>query len=650
MPVTPIDIDDGLAALLAGTLSPLNSDIVGPNLPAPISWGESVRSALQALLGRAEGTAINVREYPYSATGDGVDDDTAAIQAAINAAIAAGPGARVLLPPGTYSCADLVIANATDLTIEGHGGAVIEWQATGARIGLQLSGTCDNVTIRGIHFLGNGLVADAHAGVYNLSGAVLSAIKVLECVVEDCTLGISFNANTSGSILNCTAAFNVLRNIVGEASGYGYGLHVADGTGATTNTLLIGNSLDQCGRHSIYIARGFGVQAIGNRIDRHRDATTDGAARGAIVVARGGGHIVQGNVFTRPNNACIFADSGDIATETLSDVLIDGNVITDPIVSGFMIPLIYVGEDLTTPTDTIEGITITNNVIRTSGWSQNAIRVNWGQGITISNNRIRMEGVLATSHAVSLTARGESTSATYTDRVIVAHNDVVITDGGGGSSSCAFRLSTPLDDLATTALTFVANRASVPSNMFSVSAAIVNPNIHVTCQSTTGLSFSSGVAILGYNSYAAAASVSGDLTLTGSSSSIVLGSGTVAGDAQLRIVKPDTGSQSWATWRLASATGTYQWIGNHDSSENWNLMDSTAAVVFQLQRTGGYVRCTNGVRLGSTTGPLILQGTGSPEGVVTAGVGSLFVRTDGGAGTTLYVKESGAGNTGWVAK
>jgi len=42
--------------------------------------------------------------------------------------------------------------------------------------------------------------------------------------------------------------------------------------------------------------------------------------------------------------------------------------------------------------------------------------------------------------------------------------------------------------------------------------------------------------------------------------------------------------------------------------------------------------------------------TGTPEGVITAGIGSTATRTDGGAGTTLYVKESGTGNTGWVAK
>lgn len=46
----------------------------------------------------------------------------------------------------------------------------------------------------------------------------------------------------------------------------------------------------------------------------------------------------------------------------------------------------------------------------------------------------------------------------------------------------------------------------------------------------------------------------------------------------------------------------------------------------------------------------IVGGTGSPEGAVTAPVGSLFLRTDGGAGTVLYVKESGTGNTGWAAK
>lgn len=47
---------------------------------------------------------------------------------------------------------------------------------------------------------------------------------------------------------------------------------------------------------------------------------------------------------------------------------------------------------------------------------------------------------------------------------------------------------------------------------------------------------------------------------------------------------------------------------------------------------------------------VIARGSGSPEGSFEASVGSIYLRSDGGANTTLYVKESGTGNTGWVAK
>lgn len=45
----------------------------------------------------------------------------------------------------------------------------------------------------------------------------------------------------------------------------------------------------------------------------------------------------------------------------------------------------------------------------------------------------------------------------------------------------------------------------------------------------------------------------------------------------------------------------------------------------------------------------LFSGAGSPEGVIAATVGCLYRRTDGGAGTSMYVKESGTGTTGWVS-
>ena len=43
-------------------------------------------------------------------------------------------------------------------------------------------------------------------------------------------------------------------------------------------------------------------------------------------------------------------------------------------------------------------------------------------------------------------------------------------------------------------------------------------------------------------------------------------------------------------------------------------------------------------------------GTGTPEGVVNAPAGAIYHRSDGGTGTSFYVKESPSGSTGWVAK
>jgi hypothetical protein len=49
-------------------------------------------------------------------------------------------------------------------------------------------------------------------------------------------------------------------------------------------------------------------------------------------------------------------------------------------------------------------------------------------------------------------------------------------------------------------------------------------------------------------------------------------------------------------------------------------------------------------------GAAILTGAGSPAGVVSCSTRCLFLRTDGGPNTTLYVNETGGGTSGWVAK
>ena len=63
-------------------------------------------------------------------------------------------------------------------------------------------------------------------------------------------------------------------------------------------------------------------------------------------------------------------------------------------------------------------------------------------------------------------------------------------------------------------------------------------------------------------------------------------------------------------------------------------------------------RTDNIAQLDFTKFPIHYEGSGAgtPESAVTAGIGSVWYRNNGGSSTTLYIKESGTSNTGWVAK
>ena len=88
------------------------------------------------------------------------------------------------------------------------------------------------------------------------------------------------------------------------------------------------------------------------------------------------------------------------------------------------------------------------------------------------------------------------------------------------------------------------------------------------------------------------------------------------------------------------------------STSNWIAPESSTT--FSLNATTVFHKCdtdiASGKKITYNASQQLLWGTGTPESVVTATVGSVFLRTDGGASTTLYIKESGSGNTGWIAK
>jgi hypothetical protein len=194
------------------------------------------------------------------------------------------------------------------------------------------------------------------------------------------------------------------------------------------------------------------------------------------------------------------------------------------------------------------------------------------------------------------------------------------------------------------------------------------------------VSFYLGVGLITYFGFGSAQGgavsndFTGDVTITGS---LDVGGNIVGGDLDVDSISRVGGDASItgtldvdgnaAVGGSATVTGSAT-VGGHTIRDNGTVFELTSAAshsttisstagslvlksqgVMGLQSTAGTYTIevwTGTLRLGGSGGPVIARGTGTPEGNTTAPTGSMFLDTGG----SLYFKESGSGNTGWVAK
>lgn len=104
---------------------------------------------------------------------------------------------------------------------------------------------------------------------------------------------------------------------------------------------------------------------------------------------------------------------------------------------------------------------------------------------------------------------------------------------------------------------------------------------------------------------------------------------------------------------IENAAGTELIIANNSNSSSAStymqvLQDDGTSLIMQAGTSSAKFQAPTLLLNNSSVG--IYSGAGTPEAAVTAPVGSIYLRNDGGAGTSFYVKQSGSGNTGWVGK
>lgn len=113
------------------------------------------------------------------------------------------------------------------------------------------------------------------------------------------------------------------------------------------------------------------------------------------------------------------------------------------------------------------------------------------------------------------------------------------------------------------------------------------------------------------------------------------------GNTRISLIETDSTATGNEGANVTADGNIYFYVQTVDANGNW-VRD-----LFRIDRTNGNADLF-GTRI--TYGNVgIYRGTGSPEGVVTANPGSIYLNSSGGATTALYVKKTGTGNTGWGA-
>jgi hypothetical protein len=365
----------------------------------------------------------------YGVVGNGVTNDTAAIQAAVNAAPS---GSTLVFPFGMTPAMGQVVVSSKNLVIRAEGATFI---LVGDSAGWLVDGAVTFFRVYGGTSIGDGVNRDSDPSTAqtawtfgNTAGSNVSDAKVFNHTAIDCNNGLKFadgRGSGGGKTLNCAAVACNFNNMVGQVGGMGYGVQGTQADGL----VILGCIGEDCERHAFYVAEGKNYVVASNQVL----GGGFGAVRGGIVVSRSANTVVSGNLVAGRNDVALVID-----TDTQG--LAPDNVCAGVTVTGFQsydnaIGDIKIGtSDPATdgfPTD----ITISGVQIRTKAASTNhSILITSGKNIVLTGINVDSSLADAAQRVVSLSAED---GASYTDNVSITLDHVSIPASGAAISVAA---------------------------------------------------------------------------------------------------------------------------------------------------------------------------------------------------------------------
>jgi hypothetical protein len=606
--------------------------------------------------------------------------------AAFIAAASAGP-ARV--PAGEFMVSTSVWVNGVDnVDILGDQGANIYPATTfpqgGANNKIIEITNAKNVTVKGLTFYGRRTELTPAITVWTNFIYELHIGDANRVIVENCNFydgpsaGLSIQDIDSSVVIRGCKGANILQNtffvqrsqnLIIE-NNYAKGLGIVDptatlggigilvskcdhvrianndvldqvDTGTKTEgcnyVMYYGNHVKNSGKDGIKI-QGFPAfneeprycYIINNTVEGLYESRTDGSA---LVTFQGVNYgEIAGNIITGGKAA------GGSTTEyaisvigfghDVTDVSVHDNIIKNPLTGGILVA------------NCLRGFVLDNDIHFTSNYSAAGIATIASSNLVVNRNNVASDSMSAATGisvgAHNIEASGNTIKAFNIGLVVdVQDSKKAFIDRNTVDSTNAYAIHVRTNyasPVTLDLLSFTNNKITRPCNTSSSSGAIY----YLSTNLSTKLLDVSNTSVLANG------------TLTPTYSMFFAGAGT---NDLLNINNFSYSLAGYPNFVGTRIIGGYK-LNAAPTSGTWQVND----IVYNATPTvGGHigfvctVAGTPGTWISFGEGGLSFSGTASPEGSVTAPVGSIFKRTTGAAGTSIYIKESGAGNTGWFA-
>lgn len=383
-------------------------NIVGGNIPTELSLVAIVETGevegggeggdTYYITGDGLGNFVSVKENPFNAAGDGVTNDTAAIQAALDASN------DVYFPPGTYMIQGSAGSYYAGIKPKSNqrlwlskGATLRQIDTSNSHYAVILVKDKENVEIRGGTVQGDRLTSGTFSSygmgisIQNSDNVLVEGVTIKDCSCDGIYVGnnyivdtdstgvrmvsnhISNNGRQGISVvagLNCVLQGNVISNINGQMPQGGIDIEPNANT-RCENISIIGNVVRDCYGYGIMVGRNtdvvatstlFGISVVGNNIIHCARLNVEAGTMDASPTSAAGLMIQNCHGCTMSNNNVIDSEFFGIYLNVCKYCVISGNTVIGSMKHGMRI--------LVASHNNIQG----NYIFGSSRWSNNQNR------------------------------------------------------------------------------------------------------------------------------------------------------------------------------------------------------------------------------------------------------------------------------------